>query len=114
MEGVGGRILPSPGTHPSPEPVLDDEVDHEEYDDLNTRLTYLEAFSIACFIMLKERLRRDGEDETRFGAEFQTVFREAMRFLNSDEEEPEDDWRESLDGLIRRVENGDDLGTRRT
>lgn len=78
----------------------------EELNTLNTRLTYLEAFSIACFIMLKERLRRSGEDETRFGSEFQTVFREAMHFLRSEEEEPEGDWHASLDSLIRRVEQG--------
>jgi hypothetical protein len=78
--------------------------------ELTNRLTYLEAFSIACFIVLKERLRRDGEDEAAFGVEFQTVFREAMRFLDAEEEAPEDDWGESLDCLIRHVEHGDDLG----
>ena len=92
---------------------MSDDTD-DPIDELNTRLTYLEAFSIACFIMLKERVRREGEDELHFGGEFQTVFREAMRFLNSDEPEAEDDWRDSLDGLIRRVEHGDDLGIPRS
>ena len=82
----------------------------ESMADLTTRLTYLEAFSIACFIMLKERLRREGEDEAAFGVEFQTVFREAMRFLDADEDSPVDDWNDSLDCLIRHVESGDDLG----
>jgi len=92
---------------------VDDETEYT-VTDLATRLTYLEAFSIACFIMLKEKLRRQGEDEARFGSEFHSVFREAMRFLQTEEGGEEDeDWQDSLDHLIRHVERGEDQGVSR-
>ena len=75
--------------------------------DLATRLQYLEAFSISCFIMLKEKLRHDGEDEQRFSSEFQAVFQEAMNFLRC-EEGNDESWSTSLEGLIRQVELGED------
>jgi hypothetical protein len=81
--------------------------DPEDLSDLATRMQYLEAFSISCFIMLKEKLRHDGEDESRFSTDFQAVFQEAMNFLRS-EEGSEERWDASLEGLIRQVELGED------
>lgn len=85
----------------------------DRLDDLATRLTYLEAFSISCFIMLKERMRRTGEDEARFGTEFQAVFQEAMSFLDSEGETKQEGWDDALKLLIRRVERGEDQGLTR-
>lgn len=85
----------------------------DRLEELATRLTYLEAFSISCFIMLKERMRRGGEDETRFGSEFQAVFQEAMTFLDSEGETCQEDWSDALRLLIRKVERGEDRGLTR-
>lgn len=94
--------------------AFEQEPDKDPADELEIRLTYLEATVIALYVMLKERSVRDEEGAERFSADFHDCFCSAMEFLTADPEDGErpphwtamDEAHQMLDSLVHSVEHG--------
>lgn len=94
--------------------AFEQEPDENPVDELEVRLTHLEATVIVLYVMLKERSVRDEASAGRFSADFRDCFRSAMEFLTANPENDErpphwtamDEAHQMLDSLVHGVEHG--------